>query len=75
MKYLEGQYSKALELIQQSLDIDSSNSYAYKNKALVFLKIGQPESALANLQKSKLLGYEEDYGNEVNEILSTEFSL
>jgi regulator of sirC expression with transglutaminase-like and TPR domain len=59
---------KALLCINQALDIDPSNSYGYKNRALVYLKMGKRDLAVADLQKPKLLGYTEDYDSEVAEM-------
>jgi len=75
VSYLEGNNVKALELINKSLEIDPSNSYAYKNRALVSLKFGQKDSALNDLHKAKSLGYTEEYGNEVVELLKTEYGI
>lgn len=70
VKYAEGNYKKAMELINRSLDIDPSNSYAYKNRALVHIKVGDRELAIQDLRKAESLGYQEEYGNEVNELLN-----
>jgi tetratricopeptide (TPR) repeat protein len=72
--YLQGDYKKALELTNQSLDIDPSNSYAYKNRALIYLKTGEKDLAYFDLTKAKELGYLEDHGNEVDELLQKYFS-
>ena len=44
--YLEGNFQKSLELITRAIEIDASNSYSYKNRALVYLKIDKRELAL-----------------------------
>ena len=64
-----------IELITTSLEFDPSNSYGYKNRALVYIKLGQKDSALIDLRKAKLLGYQEDYDNEVDDMLEMEFNL
>lgn len=72
--YLESDFKKALELITDSIEIDPSNSYAYKNRALVYLKMGIKELAFDDLTKANLLGYSEDYDDEVNEIIKINFT-
>ncbi|HVY76286.1 MAG TPA: tetratricopeptide repeat protein [Puia sp.] len=69
VKFAEGQYRKAIELIEKSLEIDPSNAYAYKNRALVFIKLGEKELALADLKAARSLGYQEEYGSEVDELI------
>lgn len=71
--YLEGNFQKSLELITRAIEIDASNSYSYKNRALVYLKIDKRELALHDLKISKSLGYKEDYDNEVEDLLLKEF--
>ena len=71
--YLEGNFKKALELINKAIEFDASNSYSYKNRALVYLKTGEKELALHDLKISKSLGYKEDYDNEVEDLLTKEF--
>ena len=71
--YSEGNFKEALELITRAIEIDASNSYSYKNRALVYLKIEKRELALHDLKISKSLGYQEDYDNEVEELLMKEF--
>lgn len=69
VRYAEGNYGKAIDLINMSLEIDPSNSYAYKNRALVYIKLGDIELALTDLRKAESLGYQEEYDNEVNDLM------
>ncbi len=68
--YLEKKYEKALELINHSLKLDPSNSYAYKNRALVYMDQYKRENAIEDLEKAIELGFTEDYGDEVEVLLS-----
>jgi len=63
------QDDKALEFINKSLQIDPSNSYAYKNRALVFLSQNRMEEAKSDLAMAKTLGFADDHGDEVDELL------
>ncbi len=75
LKYLKGNYKMALELINKSLEIDPSNSYGYKNRALVYIRNNQKELALEDLKKASSLGYGEEYDNEVDLLLKNEFDI
>ena len=57
-------------MINKSLDIDPSYSYAYKNKAKILIALNKKEEAIDNLEKSLELGYSEDYDDEVETLLS-----
>ena len=67
-KYNISQLEEAINDIDQSLSLFSENSYAYKNRALVYLKKGNKSTACADLAKAKSLGFTEQYGNEVDEL-------
>jgi tetratricopeptide (TPR) repeat protein len=64
------QTDKGLEKIRQSLKIDPYNPYAYKNRAKIFLDLGQMKKAKVDLLKAKSLDYELLYGSEVNELIT-----
>jgi tetratricopeptide (TPR) repeat protein len=72
-KFLTGRIEAGLRDINLSLEIDPSNSYAYKNRAIVYLHVNKKEKAFEDLQKAVELGYEEYYGDEVNELLKANF--
>lgn len=67
--YKLSQFTKAIEYINQSLQIDPSNSYAYKNRALVNLSLNKMDEALSDLKMAKTLGFADDHGEEVDELL------
>ncbi len=59
----------AMEDINKSLKIMGDNSYAYKNRALVYIELGRRAEACKDLRKASYLGFNEFYGNEVDELL------
>lgn len=74
LEFLRKNYDKALELINNSIKIDPSNSYAFKNRAIVYLALGNKESAYQDLIHAKDLGYEEYWGEEVSDLLKKYFT-
>lgn len=66
-KYLLKNYPGALTDINKSLSILPTNSYAFKNRALVYLATDKKELACKDLQKAQELGFQEKYGDEVAE--------
>jgi Flp pilus assembly protein TadD len=73
LEYLRENYDKAFELINKSIDMDASNSYAYKNRALVYLAIDNKDAALKDLEYALELGFKEYWGDEVDEIILKHF--
>lgn len=61
-----GELDKAIQDINYSIKLNPDNSYAYKNRALYYLEVNQKKVALENLNKAKALGFEKNYGDEVN---------
>ena len=64
---------KCKKIINKSITIDPSNSYAFKNRAIVYLAIGKKEAAHEDLIHAVNLGYEDYWGNEVNTLLDEHF--
>ncbi|UZR93819.1 tetratricopeptide repeat protein [Chondrinema litorale] len=64
-----GEPDDALILINKSISIYPQNSYAFKNRALVYIAKNEIEKACADLTKANELGYSITYNNEVNELL------
>jgi len=64
-----GELDKAIEDINHSIKLDPDNSYAYKNRALCYLEYKDKEAALVDLKLAWALGFEEKYGNEVNNLI------
>lgn len=69
-KFKLGQNKEGKELILKSLKIDSKNSYAYRNLALIALAEGDNKAACAYLLKAKKYKFAEKYGSEVDELLA-----
>ena len=67
--YKMGQYQKALKNINHSLKYNPKNSYAYKNRALVYIAQNKLDLACKDLRRAQQLGYKKLYGNEVAELL------
>ncbi|EAY26656.1 tetratricopeptide repeat protein [Microscilla marina] len=66
--YKMGKYAEALKHINYSLSKNNKNSYAYKNRALVYIAQGKKALACADLTKAQALGYRKLFGNEVQEL-------
>lgn len=71
--YLEKNFKEALGLINKSIELNVSNSWAYKNRALVYLATGEKEKAYTDLLFALELGYTKEYDNEVEEIIAKHF--
>lgn len=65
-----GNHEDAIDYINHSLGMDPENSYAYKNRAKYYLEINDTAAAKQDLEKALTLGYRQQYGNEVDEILN-----
>lgn len=71
--YLKGDFDKALDYINEALGLDPSNAYAYKNRALIYMKLGEMMPAFEDLKMALEMGFTEQYGEEVERILREEF--
>jgi tetratricopeptide (TPR) repeat protein len=66
VKYKLGEpVTEALALIDKSLELDKSNSYAYKFKGIICMEQGNKGEALKNFQEAQRFGYTKKYGNDV----------
>lgn len=74
LEYLKKNYYKALELINRSIKIDPSNSFAFKNRALVYLAEGNKEAAYEDLIYAQELGFKDYWGDEVDNLIRANFS-
>jgi len=68
-KYKLGHYAEALKDIDNSIKIDSQNSYAYKNRALILVALDSLDNACVNLNKAIELGYSANYDDEVQKLI------
>lgn len=59
----------AMEDISKSIEGYPANSYAFKNRALVYLAMNKGTEACNDLKRAKELQFEKQYGPEVNELL------
>lgn len=55
--------------IDKSISIDSENSYVYKVNAQWYIASGKTKTACESLKKAIDLGYNDEYDEEVNELL------
>lgn len=65
----KGDTVKAIGDINYSLGLNPENSYAYKNRALYYIEKKDFEMAFQDLKTARFLGFETDYGNEVNDLI------
>lgn len=65
-----GDLNGALSDIETSLSIYPTNSYAYRTKAMIYIKLRKRKEACINLKKANELGYSRDYDVKVNELLN-----
>lgn len=47
-----GQVDKGLRLVEESLRLDGQNSYAFKNRAKIYLMNGEKELAIKDLKRA-----------------------
>jgi tetratricopeptide (TPR) repeat protein len=73
LEYKRQNYQVALEHINRSLELDMSNAYAYKNKALVYLALHQKAGAKENLEIALELGYTQQFGQDVELLMQEHF--
>lgn len=68
-KYQAKDFKGAIEDINISITLFPENAFAYKNRALVHLASANTKAMCTDLAKAKALGFEEKYGQEVNQLL------
>lgn len=66
--YKLGELDKAEEAINTSIQLDATNSYAYKNRALIYIAQKKFADACEDLRTATELNYQVPYGNEVREL-------
>ena len=71
MKLKLGNTKEALKDVNKSLKIKEFNAYAYKNRALIYIELGQNENACLDLKQAIDYGYSQQYGDEVKELIKT----
>jgi len=70
--YNLGNYPKALNHINKSLETDPDNFNAFKNRAMVYFKLSAINKACDDLFRSMQLGYIENEGPEILDIYKEE---
>lgn len=68
-KHNMGETNEGKEIILKSISLDPKNSYAYRNLATIAIAENNKDSICKYLSKARELGFEKNYGTEVNELL------
>lgn len=68
-KHNMGKSAEGKAIIMKSLSLKPDNSYAYRNLALIAIAENDLLKACEYLNKAKTMGFEKQYGKEVNELL------
>lgn len=64
-QYKNNDFDEALKNVNISIQLLPSNSFAFKNRALIYLAMNKNSQACNDLDESLRLGFTEIYGNEV----------
>lgn len=64
-----GDNKGALKDLEKSIELYPSNSYVYKNRALVYISQNKTREACMDLYKSLALGFTDMYGDEVEKMV------
>ncbi|MEL6922401.1 MAG: tetratricopeptide repeat protein [Bacteroidota bacterium] len=70
-KLMTGNTLEALNDVNKSLRLFPTNAYAYRNRALIFFDLEKNEQACEDLQLAIDHKFTQQYGNEVQQLLST----
>ncbi len=68
-KALKGDIEGGLKDINKSLILNPSNSFAYRNRALVYILMKDNEKACSDLYQAKRMGFEKEFGPEVQDLI------
>ena len=68
--YKRLELTEGLENITASIVIYPSNSYAYKNRALIYIALDKKDEGCRDLEMATMLGFKEKYGNEVEDLFN-----
>ena len=68
-EFLNGDVEVGLTHINASIKLNASNCYAYRNRALINIKKEDKESVCRDLYIAKGLGFTDQYGNEVENLI------
>lgn len=64
-----GETELALEDINYSLKLFPTNSYAYRNRARIYLVMEKTTAACRDLERASVLGFKKQYGEELDKLL------
>ena len=65
-KYKLGKYDDALTDVNYSIQLYPENSFAYRNRALIYIAQNKTSLACSDIQKAIDLNFESTYGSEIN---------
>ena len=68
IKYMQGDMKGALKDINKALEIWDVNSYAYRNRALVYIATKHVPKACEDIARALELGYTEQYGDDMQQL-------
>ena len=68
-KVMDGDIEGGLEDINNSILVSPYNSYAFRNRAIAYIKLHKKAEACSDLAKAKELGFSKYYGDEVDELI------
>ncbi len=68
-KYKLNNFDGAMQDIQESIRLNPDNSFVYKNRALIYISLDSLDQACQDLEYANALGFSEDYGTEVNDLI------
>ncbi len=69
-KYKLGDNKGALKDFEKSIELAPSNSYVFKNRALVYIAMNKNKEACLDLYRAISLGFSDMYGNEVEKLIN-----
>lgn len=62
-------YNEAIKLFNKSIELDPNNPWVYKNKAETYFAMNMTTEGCEYLQESKRRGFEQFYGQDVNNLI------
>lgn len=69
-KYKLNDLEGAMNDIQESITTNPENPLVYKNRALVYISLDSLDLACQDFGQANILGFSENYGSEVNELIA-----
>ena len=67
--YKKKEYNRALKDINESISLYENNSYAYRNRALVYLALDLKKEACRDLEIATFYDFKVNYGPEVESLM------